>query len=153
MPLTRFKEQKKQTLEEFYSEWASSDNTISSDLGKAMLRVIEKANQTFIETAIFSGTSHAHLLLFTAETNDADWYVAIIANAGEYHIEYRMSKDKQPWQNATVKGATKSLDDFMNYIIIAMNESGAWAENIELKRLYMKLKADDTQVPSSDSLA
>ena len=144
MPLIRCKEQKRQTLEEFYDDWVSSDNTISSDLGKAMLRVIEKANQTFIETTIFGGTSHAHLLLFTSETNDADWYVAIIANADEYHIEYRMPKEAQPWKDATVKGATKSLDEFMNYIIIAMVECRAWSENIELKRLYEKLKAINT---------
>ena len=118
MPLIRSKEQKRQTLEEFYNEWASSDNTISSELGKAMLRVIEKINQTFLETTIFGSTSHAHLLLFTTETNDADWYVALIANADEYNIEYRMPKDEQPWKDATVKGATKSLDEFMNYSLL-----------------------------------
>ena len=144
MPLIRCKEQKRQTLEEFYKEWASSDNSISSDLGKAMLRVIEKINQTFVETTIFGGTSHAHLLLFATENNDADWYVAIIANSDEYHIEYRMPKDKQPWKDATVKGATKSLSEFIDYVIIAMTESGAWTENKELKRLYDKLKVDDT---------
>ncbi|NTS43126.1 hypothetical protein HRG84_19730 [Flavisolibacter sp. BT320] len=144
MPLIRCKEQKRQTLEEFYEEWDSSDNMISSDLGKAMLRVIDKIKETFVETTIFGGTSHAHLLLFTTATNDADWYVSIIANADAYNIEYRMPKDKHPWKDATVKGATKSLSEFMNYVIIAMTESGAWTENKELKRLYEKLKADDT---------
>jgi len=144
MPLIRCKEQKRQTLEEFYKEWASSDNTSSSELGKAMLRVIEKINQTFLETTIFGSTSHAHLLLFTTETNDADWYVAIIANADEYHIKYRMPKDEQPWRNATVKGATKSLDEFVNYVIVAMTKSGAWTENKELTKLYGKLKVNDT---------
>lgn len=144
MPLIRCKEQKRQSLEEFYNEWASSDNTISSELGKSMLRVIEKINQAFVETTIFGSTSHAHLLLFTTETNDADWYVAIIANAEEYYIEYRMPKDEQPWKDATVKGATKFPDEFMNYVIIAMTKSGAWADNKELTKLYEGMKAYDT---------
>ena len=55
-----------------------------------------------------------------------------------------MPKDKQPWEDATVKGVTTSLDEFMNYLIIAMTESGAWAENKELTGLYGKLKAEDT---------
>lgn len=143
MPLIRCKEQKSQTLEDFYNECFVSDNRISSNLGKAMLQIIEKINQIFIETIIFGGTSHDHLLLFTTETNNADWYVAIIANAYEYYIEYRMPKYKQPWEDATVKGVTTSLDEFMNYLIIAMTESGAWAENKELTGLYGKLKAED----------
>jgi hypothetical protein len=143
MPILPCIEQNRQSLEEFYGEWASSDNRISSDLGKAMLQVIEKINQIFIDSTIFGGTSHAHLLFFTTETNWADWYVAIIANSDEYHIEYRMAKEKQPWPDAMVKGATKSLDEFVNFIIIAMNETGAWANNEELRRLYQKMKAID----------
>lgn len=140
MPIVSCIEQKRQTLEQFYSEWASSDNKISSDLGKAMLRVLEKINQTFVETTIYGGTSHADLLFFVTETNWAEWYVTVIANSDTYHIEYRMPKDKQPWREAMVKGATKSLDEFMNYIIIAMTECEAWAGNEELKRLYHKVK-------------
>lgn len=144
MPLIRCSEQKTRTLEAFYTEWAVSQEQISADLGKAMLRVIEKINKTFVETTIFGSTAHAHLLLFTTETNWADWYVAIIANSDEYHIEYKMPKEKQPWKDATVKGATKSLDQFMDYVIIAMTESRAWTGSEELKDLYRKLKEDDT---------
>ncbi len=144
MPIVRCKEQKRQTLEEFYTEWAFSDNSISSNLGKAMLQVLEKINQTFIETTIYGGTSHAHLLFFVTETNWADWYVSVIASTSEYYIEYRMPKNKQPWKDSMVKGATKSLDEFMNYIVIAMTECEAWPNNTELKRLYKKIKNSDS---------
>jgi hypothetical protein len=83
---------KRQTLEESYSQWVSSDNTISPDFCKAILRVMEKVNQTFAETII----SHAHLLLFTTESNDTEWYVDTIANADEYNIEYKMPKCRLP---------------------------------------------------------
>lgn len=143
MPIISCLEHRYQTLEEFYSEWANSDNNISSDIGKAMLRVVEKINQTFIETTIYGGTSHAHLQLFVNETNWESWYITIIANSDAYLIEYRMSKNKKTWGDALVKGATKSLDEFINYIIIAMTECEAWASNMELKRLYKKIKEVD----------
>ncbi|RYE47310.1 MAG: hypothetical protein EOP48_21515 [Sphingobacteriales bacterium] len=144
MPLTRSSEQKRQTLEEFYSEWASSKEIISSNIGKTMLSVIERVNSTFLETKIYGLTSHAHLTFRPDDSNGNEWYVAIIANADEYHIEYRMTKDKRPWKDATVKGATKSLDEFMTYIIIAMTESGVWSKSEELKRLYKKVKSGST---------
>jgi hypothetical protein len=141
MPLTRCSEQKRQTLEEFYSEWASSDNQISSDTGKSMLRVVDLINRTFIETKIYGLTSHAHLLLLSQDNSQSDWYVCIIANGlNEFHIEYLLPKTKQPWAKASVKGATKSIDEFRKFIIIAMTESLGWKDNSELSELYQTTK-------------
>lgn len=140
MPVIRCKDQKRQTLEEFYSEWASDKNHISANLGKSMLAIIDLINNTFIETKIYGLTSHAHLLLLSSDRSDSDRFVSIIANGlQEFHIEYLIPKEKQPWSNATVKGATKSLDEFRNYIIIAMTESQGWKDSNELKRLYSHL--------------
>ncbi len=44
MPITRCKDQKRQTLEEFYVDWASAKNQISADLGKSMLSIIDLIN-------------------------------------------------------------------------------------------------------------
>lgn len=141
MPIIRCKDQKRQTLEEFYSEWASDKNQLSADLGKSMLAIIDLINNTFIETEIYGLTSHAHLLLLSQDSSDSDRLVSIIANGlQEFHVEYLIPKEKQPWSNATVKGATKSLDEFRNYIIIAMTESRGWKDNDELKRLYAYIK-------------
>lgn len=143
MPLTRSSEQKRQTLEEFYSDWTSSKDFVTSNIGKAMLSVIQKVNQTFLETKIYALTSHAHLTFLPEDNYLSGWYVAVIANGDEYHVEYKMPKEKQPWKDAVVKGATKSLDEFNKYIIIAMNESEGWTDSGELKKLYEKVKVDD----------
>jgi hypothetical protein len=141
MPILRCKDQKRQTLEEFYTDWASDKNQISADLGKSMLSIIDLINRTFIETKIYGLTSHAHLLFLSQDSSESDWFIAIIANGlQEFHIEYLIPKEKQPWSNATVKGATKSLDEFRDYIIIAMTESQGWKDNNELKRLYLQIK-------------
>lgn len=140
MPIIRCKDQKSQTLEEFYFERASDKHQLSTDLGKSMLAIIDLINNTFIETEIYGLTSHAHLLLLSQDRSDSDWFVSIITNGfQEFRIEYLIPKEKQPWPNATVKGATKSLDEFRNYIIIAMTESQGWKDNDELKRLYSHL--------------
>ena len=141
MPLTRCSEQKRQTLEEFYSEWASSDNQISSAIGKSMLRIVDLIDRTFIKTKIYGLTSHAHLLLLSQDNSQSDWYVSIIANGlKEFHIEYLLPKNKQPWAKASVKGAIKSIDEFRKFIIIAMTESLGWEDNSELNELYQTTK-------------
>lgn len=140
MPITRCSEQKKRTLEEFYQDWANEDNQVSASLGRSMLDVIGLINTTFEETEIFGLTSHAHLLLHEEDNDKSGWYVAIIANGHEFHIEYQLPKDKSPWENATMKGAATTLKEFRDYIIIAMTESEGWVDCRELQDLYEKIK-------------
>jgi len=136
-------EQSNQTLEAFYKEWATSDDMISSDIGKTMLRIIEEINKVFVATDMFGLTSLAHLLLYPTASMETGWYLSIIANPWEYYIEYKIPKDEQPWENATVKGIAQSLDEFINYLIIGMTKSGGWAESNELANLYEQLKAEN----------
>ena len=105
-----------------------------------MLSIIDLVNNTFFETKIYGLTSHSRLLFLSQDRSDSDWVVTVIANGQEFYIEYLIPKEKQPWVNATVKGVTKSLDEFMDYIIIAMNESQGWKDNNELRRLYLQIK-------------
>ena len=85
-------------------------------------------------------TSHAHLLLLSEDNSLSEWYVAIIANDTEYHIEYQMTKDTRPWENATVKGGTRSIEEFKKFLIIAMFESQGWKSG-ELGQLFTQIKA------------
>lgn len=140
MPITRCSEQKRQSLEEFYTEWASVSDEISAGIGKSMLEIITLINETFIETTIYGLTSHAHLLLLSEDNSLSEWYVAIIANDTEYHIEYQMTKDTRPWENATVKGGTRSIEEFKKFLIIAMFESQGWKSG-ELGQLFTQIKA------------
>jgi len=143
MPLIRCSEQKRQSLEEFYTEWASESDKISSTIGKSMLKIIDLINKTFTETKIYGLTSHAHLLLLSENNSMSDWHVVLIANGlKEYHIEYQMTKDSQPWENATIKGATKSIEEFKNLIIIAMSESQGWSKSAELNKLFTQIKTE-----------
>ena len=143
MPLTRCIGQSNKTLEAFYKEWAASDEVLSSDIGKTMLRIIEEINNVFVATDMFGSTSLAHLLLYPTATMETAWYLSIIANPREYYIEYKMPKDEQPWENATVKGIAQSLDEFMKYLIMAMTKCGGWAESKELAILYGQLNPEN----------
>lgn len=69
-------------------------------------------------------TFHAHLLSLTQDSSDGDWFISVIENKlYEFHIEYLVPKAKQPWENATITGVTKSLDELKDYLIIAMTKS------------------------------
>ncbi|WP_431241698.1 hypothetical protein ACQ9BO_17120 [Flavobacterium sp. P21] len=139
MPITRHSAQKKHSLEEFYSEWALSSDEISSQIGKSMLKTIDIINKTFKETQIYGLTSHAHLLIFS-EDDLSDFYLRLISDGSEFYIEYKMNEKKQPWKNAIVKGVTKSIEEFNEYIIIAMFESQGWQKSEELQNLYRQIK-------------
>jgi len=111
-------------------------NPVWTAKGQAMLDLIDAINQHFMETRIWGLTSHDTLLLQTDDNWESGWYVAI-NNIGtkEYYFEYRIPKDKCPWPHATVKGMAPTLADSVKYLAIAMNESGGWQDNKEVKRL------------------
>ena len=53
----------------------------------------------------------------------------------EYHFEYLVPKDKQPWENAYVRGQANDLEEAKKHLLIAMHECGGWAGNEELETL------------------
>jgi hypothetical protein len=134
-------------LEEFYKEFIPDKVDTFVDVGTPMLNVLKLINSTFKETTIYGLTSHSTLLLLNADSSHNPWFVAIRGietipkgQRNEYYIEYLMTADKQPWPDAMIKGDTMSLDEFRNYIIIAMTESKGWSESTELKTLYENIK-------------
>lgn len=142
MPLIRSSDQKSKTLEEFYSELIESQkNMIQQNTGKAMLSFISLVNQLFINTILYGTTSHDILLIQATDNWEDGWFVAIYAyEDATIQIEYKMSKMKSPWQDAIVKGQTNSIEEAVNYLIIAMMECEGWKDNNELNILYTKLK-------------
>ncbi|MBB4804648.1 hypothetical protein HNP37_004745 [Flavobacterium nitrogenifigens] len=140
MPLTRCSNQSG-SLADFYTEWASEKNIISSNVGKTMLEVINLINVTFLKTQIYGLTSHANLLLFSEDDWTSDWYIVIKPNSfNKYCLEYKMTKENQPWENAFVTGETNSLEKFKDFIIIAMVESQGWTESEEVNELHRQIK-------------
>ena len=139
MPLIRCSEQKRQTLEEFYTEFIPDNVQRFADGGTSMLKILELINATFTQTVIYGLTSHATLLLLAENNSLCQWYVALNGLENEYFIKYSMTIEKQPWADAKVTGVTTSLDELKRYLIIAMHESGGWSNSSELNRLYLEL--------------
>jgi hypothetical protein len=133
MAIYRNTDQKSKTLIEFYTDLQNSSDFISKGIGTSMLQWIERINLEFKETTIWGLTSLYHLTLQAKKDNEYKIYVVLTAGIDEYYIEYRMPKEYEPWENAYVKGVTKSLDDAMKMLKIAMLKSKGWKESSELK--------------------
>jgi hypothetical protein len=134
MPIVRCSDQKGRTLEEFYKEIGEDkSNPVWEKRSKAMLDFLEMINKNFKETKIWGLTSHDTLVLQSQDSWQSDWYVSINnIGSNEYYIDYKMTEDKQPWPNATVRGVANSLEKAKEYLAIAMNESGGWKGNEEV---------------------
>ncbi|WP_055445134.1 hypothetical protein [Lacinutrix himadriensis] len=133
MPIRRNTDQKSKTLTEFYNEVKNESNVISKSVGTLMLNWIERINSEFKETEIWGLTSHYHLILQTENDYTSKTYVILTIGMDEYHIEYLIPKESEPWKNAYVKGATKSLETAMKMLKTAMLNSKGWNESAELK--------------------
>ncbi|MGJ8684805.1 MAG: hypothetical protein ACSHWW_09280 [Nonlabens sp.] len=133
MPIRRNTDQKSKTLTEFYTEVKNESNVVSKGIGTLMLNWIERINSEFIETEIWGLTSHYHLILQTENDYTSKTYVILTTGMDEYHIEYLIPKESEPWENAYVKGATKSLETAMKMLKSAMLNSKGWSESSELK--------------------
>lgn len=146
MPIIRCSEQKSLTLEEFYKELIPNKVDTFVDVGTPMLNVLKLINDTFKETTIFGLTSHATLMLLNEDSLLSPCLVALKGletspngQRNEYYIEYLMTAEKQPWPDAKINGATTSLEELKNYIIIAMTESKGWTDSNELRALYKNI--------------
>lgn len=133
MPLKRNTDQKSKTLIQFYDEVKNSDNKFSSNTGELMLDWIKEINSHFQTTEIWELTSHNHLILQNCNDYSSPNFVVLIAGHDEYHLEYLVPESTQPWNNAYVKGATKSLKEAMRMLKIVMKESKGWPESKELE--------------------
>ncbi|QRM89272.1 hypothetical protein FG167_08510 [Lacinutrix sp. WUR7] len=145
MPIRRNTDQKSKTLIEFYSELKNDSDVISKGVGTLMLNWIDKINSEFKETEIWGLTSHYHLTLQNKNDYTSKTYVVLTTGMDEYHIEYLIPKELEPWKNAFVKGATKSLDEAMEMLITAMINSRGWCKSTELN----KLKTDEKKLNHS----
>jgi hypothetical protein len=132
MPIKRNTEQKSKTLIEFYTEIKNESNTFSKGAGTLMLNWIDRINTEFKETEIWGLTSHNHLILQTENDYTSESYVILTTGMDEYHIEYLIPKEYEPWKNAYVKGATKSLDEAMLMLKTAMRNCKGWNKSKEL---------------------
>lgn len=128
MHLTRCKDQKHATLEEFYGERRDSDDFISRKIGETMLDLIARLRALSDERHVFGLTSHYHLCLLSQDTYTSPWFVKVIgADQRDYVIEYLMPEHQAPWPHAYVRGEARSVDDAVRMVITAMDKSGGWS--------------------------
>ena len=128
MPLIRISDQKHQTIEEFYQTIVEeSESSLSRESCKAMLDIISKLNVHFLDNKIWCLTSLQRLVLLKEDNWKSPWYI-IIACLGftEYYIEYLMPDELKPWEGATVRGTTNTLEKAVEYVLLAMKNSGGW---------------------------
>jgi hypothetical protein len=136
MPIKRFTEQADGSLEEFYQEISSRKAYDRMGVGEAMLRLIEEINRVFKQTDLWGLTSHAQLILLSADDIvSADCVILSSSGFTFYTIAYPLPVAKRPWQNAQVVGEVDTLEQAINYLLIAMRESQGWIGNEELLRL------------------
>jgi hypothetical protein len=105
MRLTRSRQQKHKTLDEFYAEISSHDHPVDREGGKAMLDIIARLRSLPDERRIFGLTSHYHLGLHAEDSPESPRLVDICAlDKHNYFVEYRIPDRFAPWPNCLREG-------------------------------------------------
>ena len=126
MPVIRSKSQTHDSLEGFYDELAKSDDTSSSQIGKTMIRWIERIEKKLPDTKIYGLTSHMHLILMPGETYKEDWAVKLIGMDNHYTVQYLMPRKDSPWLNAYVTGEFTDFDEAVAMSVRAIQLCELW---------------------------
>ena len=128
MNLRRCQDQKRQTLEDFYGEFAVSREPVSSGIGKTMVALIGRLRAQRDERPVYGLTSHERLFLLSKDTSQFPWFVGVLGlSKDNYVIEYLMPERLAPWPSAYVRGEARSEDQAIDMIQIAMERSEGWA--------------------------
>lgn len=133
MPIQRSSEQRRCTLEEFYSE--KEMGTHYPYAGEQMLHFIKLINGLFPKTQLFGLTSHFRLIIQKEDSPERNGFILVSALAGDFYFEYLLPERKAPWKDAYVRGTANSLEEAKHYLLIAMKECEAWKDNAELNQL------------------
>jgi hypothetical protein len=137
MPITRFSNQGG-TLEEFYADLTA--HRAYKVAGREMLQLLAMINRLFVDTQLWGMTSHAQLVI---QPTDA-WQplrqlrVEATGKPGHYLFEYWQPAERTDERAACFYGTATSLAEAARYLVVAMRECGAWAENPELQRLLLE---------------
>ena len=121
------------SIRDIYVELANESlNIVSREQGLGMLKFVAMLDEVFPNTPIWGLTSHYRLVLQTKDDWKSQWLVKIGCLGNEYHIEYLIPEENRPWPYAYVSGEARGIDEAKKYLLIAMNECGAWESNSEL---------------------
>ena len=130
MQLSRCKDQKSATLEEFYTEVSEQDNYVSREGGKVMLDLIARLHALPDNRLVWGLTSHHRLCLLAQDSYKSSWLVIIsVLDRHNYSVEYRMPDHVAPWPYAYVRGEARSEEEAVRMIVTAMEKSEGWSES------------------------
>src|SRR5438034_10090567 len=112
MQLTRCKDQRSDTLEEFYKKLNKHDNSAWRESGKTMLNLLTRLRALPNKHCVWGLTSHSRLCLLSQDSYQSPWYVIIATlDTRNYFIEYLLPERLAPWLGAYVKGEARSEDE------------------------------------------
>ena len=126
MPIIPSKSQTHDSLGGFYEELANSDDTTSSQIGKTMIKWIERIEKKLPDAKIYGLTSHMHLILMPGETYREDWAVKLIGMDNHYTVQYLMPRKDSPWLNAYVTGEFTDFDEAVAMSVRAIQLCELW---------------------------
>jgi hypothetical protein len=127
MHLTKCQNQKKQTLEEFYTEVTTWEKATSRGAAKVMLGLISRLRALPDERRVFGLTSHLRLCLLATDSWKSPWYVIFSAlDERNIYVEYLMPEHVAPWPRAYVRGEARSEDEAVQMIVVAIEKSEGW---------------------------
>ncbi|GAB4030347.1 hypothetical protein [Spirosoma jeollabukense] len=133
MPLLRFSEQARLTVDEFYQEMASNSSPYYVKVSQHMREFVKMVNVAFPQTELWVMTSHDQLILMNRDDYEADKLIVIHHDgANHYHFEYKIPVSQQPWPDAYVKGYAGSLEEAQQRLIVCMHQSSGWPDSHEL---------------------
>ena len=134
MPIVRSKSQSHDSIEGFYEELARSDEATSRQIGRPMLKWIERIEKKLPEANIYALSSHAHLVLMPGETYKEDWAVKLIGMNNHYTVQYLMPRKDSPWLNAYVTGEFTDFDEAVAMSVRAIQLCELWPiEQLRIK--------------------
>jgi hypothetical protein len=127
MILTRCKDQKSKTLDEFYQELGRGEREVSRSGAKAMLELIARLRAHPDSREIFGLTSHSRLCLLAVDDYTSPWHVVVAAfDQRSYFVDYLVPPNLGPWPNARMTGEARSEDEALEMVLIAMERSQGW---------------------------
>jgi hypothetical protein len=128
MHLTRCKDQKHATLDEFYGEVAASREPVTRKGGEVMLDWIARLRALPDGRHVYGLTSHYRLCLLSQDSYTSPWFVIISAlDERNLYVEYLMPEHEAPWPHAYVRGEARSIDDAVRMVVTAMEKTGGWS--------------------------
>src|SRR4051812_42735407 len=109
MLLTRCKNQKSKTIEEFYGEIVQHNGDVGREGAEAMLDLIGRLRALPDDRRVFGLTSLSRLVLLAEDTYTSPWFVIVAAlDKRNYFVEYQMPDAIAPWPGACVRGECRS---------------------------------------------